>query len=75
MFIATTELQERGTRIEVDVRHPISGRSFAMPAEVRWVNRSGPEEEWGMGLALLADEGASEEAFVRFINGAKGDSA
>ncbi len=68
MFIATTELQARGTRIQLDVRHPISREVFQIPAEVRWVADKGPKEEWGMGVAFRSPQPGDEEAFLRFVN-------
>ena len=69
MFIATTALQERGSSIEMDVLHPISGNVFRLVGEVRWVADQGPREEWGLGVSLRASADGSGDAFLEFING------
>ena len=68
MFIATTELQPRGSHVQLDVRHPISKQVFRIAAEVRWVADKGPKEEWGLGVAFQPPVDGDEEAFLRFVN-------
>jgi uncharacterized protein (TIGR02266 family) len=68
MFIATTEIQPRGSEIQLDVRHPITRQVFQIVAEVRWVAKDGPNEEWGMGVAFQPPEDGAEEAFLQFVN-------
>jgi uncharacterized protein (TIGR02266 family) len=68
MFLATTDVKELGTRLDLVVRHPVSGRQFPLAAEVRWTRAHGPVDEQGMGVRLLGDDAAREDAFLRFIN-------
>jgi uncharacterized protein (TIGR02266 family) len=69
MFIATTALQPRGSKIQIQIRHPITLEVFRLEAEVRWVADKGPQEEWGMGLALSPRDHDDDDAFLKFING------
>jgi len=68
MFLATSDVKELGTTLNLVIRHPISRRQFPIRALVRWTCRSGPTERRGMGVQFLDEGPEKSEAFLRFLN-------
>jgi uncharacterized protein (TIGR02266 family) len=68
MFIGTAEPLDPGAKISLFVVHPVTGREYALEAQVRWVRKDVRYEERGMGVQILGQEAETEEEFVRFMN-------
>lgn len=68
MFLVTNKLLPTGSKLELLVVHPVTGKEFALDARVRWTSSEGSAEDQGMGVALVPRSGAQEEEFLAFMN-------
>ncbi len=65
MFIAHPRPLEPGQVLSLFVVHPVTGREFALQAQVRWNRQKSEFSEAGMGVQLLD---CPEDEFVAFVN-------
>ncbi len=68
MFLVTNKLLPTGSKLELLVVHPVSGREFALEARVRWTSSEGGEEDRGMGVALVPRTADQEEEFIEYMH-------
>ena len=64
-FIKTTAPLPVATRVELDVRPPLSIRRLRLPARVVWVRASGPSP--GMGLEFAFENDAQSQSLDRLV--------
>lgn len=65
MFIAHPRPLDPGEVLSLYIVHPVTGREFALQAQVRWTRQKSAVAESGMGVQLLD---CPEEEFVDFVN-------
>jgi len=65
MFIAHPRPLDPGEVLSLYIVHPVTGREFALQAQVRWTRAKSAKSESGMGVQLLD---CPEEEFVDFVN-------
>lgn len=68
MFLVTNKLLPTGSKLELLVVHPVTGKEFALDARVRWTSAEGVQEDQGMGVALVPRSSGQEEEFLSFMN-------
>ena len=67
MFIATARPLAPGKLLSLFVVHPLTGREFALQAQVRWTRKATGGVDAGMGVQIV-DCDETDEAFVEFMN-------
>lgn len=67
MFIATNKPLAPGKLLSLFVVHPLTGREFALQAQVRWTRKAADGVDAGMGVQIV-DCDETDEAFVAFMN-------
>lgn len=65
MFIAHPKPLPEGDMLSLFIVHPVTGREFALQAEVRWTQAEGNGLDSGMGVKLID---CSEDEFLEFVN-------
>jgi uncharacterized protein (TIGR02266 family) len=68
MFLVTNKLLPTGSKLELLVVHPVTGREFALEARVRWTANEGGDDDHGMGVALVPRTLDQEEEFIDFMH-------
>ena len=66
MFIAHPKPLPKGDMLSLFIVHPVTGREFALQAEVRWTRKASKGVDSGMGVQLVD---CSEDEFLQFVNG------
>ena len=67
MFIATNKPLAPGKLLSLFVVHPVTGREFALQAQVRWTRKAATGVDAGMGVQIV-DCTETDDAFVEFMN-------
>ncbi len=67
MFIATSKPLPPGKLLSLFVVHPLTGREFALQAQVRWTRKAADGVDAGMGVQIV-DCDETDEAFIEFMN-------
>jgi uncharacterized protein (TIGR02266 family) len=67
MFIGTSKPLPPGKLLSLFVVHPVTGREFALQAQVRWTRKAADGVDAGMGVQIV-DCTETDDAFVEFMN-------